>query len=283
MKKRNLVLTLSILTPIILFGHNQSFAFHAEVLPPEVMQGDAFVIKVTGLGNSGIPDAFLMGRRLYFNKCGEDCFIALGAIGLEKKPGVYTVEIKDGEKTKKLNLTLKRPSFPVIRMTLPEKKVFLKPEDLARAEREDERLAQLWHVESDKLWVGKFIMPVENDILTAFGAKRIINKKKISIHKGIDIRGEEGVEVRASNKGLVVLAEELFFGGNTLILDHGQGIYTIYMHLSGFNVRPGDIVSKSDIICFVGSSGRASGPHLHFGVKILNTNANPLSFVKLML
>lgn len=283
MKKRNLVLTLLILTQVILFGHNQSFAFHAEVLPHEVMQGDAFVIKVTGLGNSGTPDAFLMGKRFYFNGCGEGCFIAVGAIGLEAKPGKYTVKIKDGEDVKDLKLTLKRQIFRLIRLTLPENKVFLSPRDLERAEMEEKKLASLWKIESEKLWKGNFIMPLENDILTAFGTKRVINRKKVSIHKGIDIRGNEGTEVSASNKGRVVLAEELFFGGNTLILDHGQGIYTIYMHLSGFSVRLGDIVSKSDIIGFVGSSGRASGPHLHFGVKILNTNANPLSFVKLIL
>ena len=89
--------------------------------------------------------------------------------------------------------------------------------------------------------------------------------------------------MKASNSGSVVLAEDLFFGGNTVVLDHGLGIYTVYMHLSGFNVTPGLRVSKGDIIGFVGSSGRASGPHLHFGVKIFEINVNPASFLKLRL
>lgn len=283
MKKRNLVLTLSILTQVVLFWNNQSFAFHAEVLPPEVMQGDAFVIKVTGLGDSGIPDAILTGKRFYFNACGEGCFIAVGVMGLEAKPGKYTIKIRDREDVKHLKIILKRQIFPTIRLTLPKAKVFLSPEDIARAEKEDEKLASLWKIESEKLWEGNFIMPLENDILTAFGTKRVINRKKVSVHKGIDIRGNEGTEVRASNKGRVVLAEELFFGGNTLILDHGQGIYTIYMHLSGFNVKTGEMVPKGDTIGFVGSSGRASGPHLHFGVKVLSTNTNPFSLVRMIL
>lgn len=281
-KRHKIILSLFILAQAVVF-YDCSLAFNAEVLPPEVMQGDAFVIKVKGLGNSGIPDAFLMGKRFYFNRCGEGCFIAVGAIGLEAKPGEYTVKIKDGEDVKDLKLILKRQIFPLIRLTLPANKVFLSPRDLERAEKEEEILASLWKIESEKLWEGNFIMPLENDILTAFGTKRVINRKKVSVHKGIDIRGNEGTEVRASNKGRVVIAEELFFGGNTLILDHGQGIYTIYMHLSGFSVRPGDIVSKSDIIGFVGSSGRASGPHLHFGVKVLSTNTNPFSLVRLIL
>jgi murein DD-endopeptidase MepM/ murein hydrolase activator NlpD len=79
------------------------------------------------------------------------------------------------------------------------------------------------------------------------------------------------------------LAEELFFGGNTVILDHGQGIYTIYMHLSKFNVSPGDTVSKGDVIGLVGSTGRATGPHLHFGAKVTGINVNPASLINLKL
>jgi len=99
----------------------------------------------------------------------------------------------------------------------------------------------------------------------------------------VDIRGKEGDRVAASNRGRVVLAEELFFGGNTVILDHGQGIFTIYMHLSSFNVKPDDLVSTGDVIGSVGSSGRSSGPHLHFGVKVLGISVNPVSFAKLRL
>jgi murein DD-endopeptidase MepM/ murein hydrolase activator NlpD len=125
------------------------------------------------------------------------------------------------------------------------------------------------------------MLPLENETSTLFGTKRILNKKRVSVHKGLDIKWEE--EVKASNSGRVVLAEELFFGGNTIILDHGQGIYTIYMHLSEFNITPEDIISKGDVIGLVGSSGRSTGPHLHFGVKVLNINTNPISLVKLNL
>ncbi len=125
------------------------------------------------------------------------------------------------------------------------------------------------------------MLPLENETSTLFGTKRILNKKRVSVRKGLDIKGEE--EVKASNSGRVVLAEELFFGGNTIILDHGQGIYTIYMHLAEFNITPEDIISKGDVIGFEGSSGRSTGPHLHFGVKVLNINTNPISLVKLNL
>ncbi len=202
---------------------------------------------------------------------------------METKPREYTVKLNVGKKKKDLNLIVKPGTFPEISLTLSPEKVFLSPEDQRKANQEAERLKSIWRKVSDRLWEGDFILPLENQFSTTFGVIRIINKEKISPHRGLDIKGKEGEEVRAANRGRVILAEELFFGGNTIVLDHGVGIYTIYMHLSKFNVKPDDIVSKGDVIGFVGSSGRASGPHLHFGVKVLNINTNPISFVELNL
>jgi murein DD-endopeptidase MepM/ murein hydrolase activator NlpD len=134
---------------------------------------------------------------------------------------------------------------------------------------------------TDRVWDGEFIQPLDNEVSTVFGVKRIMNKKKTSLHRGVDFRGKSGEPVRAFNRGRVVLADELFYGGNTVILDHGQGIYSIYMHLSKFNVKVNDILEKGTVVGRVGSSGRATGPHLHFGVKIRSINTNPLSFLEL--
>jgi len=186
-----------------------------------------------------------------------------------------------GEKKTNLDLAVRDTRFPTQQLTLPREKVFLSRADLKRVESEDERLKTIFETISDRLWKGKFMLPLKNDISTKFGTKRIINKKKVSIHKGMDIKGKKGEEVKASNSGRVVLAEELFFGGNTVIIDHGHGIYTIYMHLSRFNIKPEDIVLKGDVIGFVGSTGRSSNSHLHFGVKVININVNPVSFAGL--
>ncbi len=97
------------------------------------------------------------------------------------------------------------------------------------------------------------------------------------------LKGARVKEIEASNRGRVVLAEELFFGGNTVVVDHGQGIFTVYMHLSEFNVSPGDLVEKNAVIGYVGSTGRSNGPHLHFGVKVAGINTNPVSLTRLKL
>jgi murein DD-endopeptidase MepM/ murein hydrolase activator NlpD len=193
------------------------------------------------------------------------------------------VEVKIGQEKKRLPITIRRHLFPVIQLTLPPGKVTLSQEDSERAEREDKLLKSFWTQQSEKMWQGSFSLPMGNEISTQYGVKRIINKTKESIHAGIDIRGRDGEDVLASNSGKVVLAEELFFGGNTLVLDHGMGIFTVYMHLSGFNRKLGESVSKGDVIGFVGSTGRSTGPHLHFGVKAQELSVNPVSFAKLKL
>jgi murein DD-endopeptidase MepM/ murein hydrolase activator NlpD len=259
------------------------YAFHAEVLPCKISPGDVFLIKVSGLKTSGMPHASLSGKEFFFSRCGRGSFVAIGAADIETKPGVHSIRLKVGKRKGKLKLRVRKASFPEQELTLTDDKVFLKPEDLDRVKKENEKLEGIFETTSKKLWEGDFVPPLNNEITTVFGTKRIMNGKWTSVHRGIDLKGNAGEEVRASNDGRVVLEEELFFGGNTIILDHGQGIYTIYMHLSKFNVSSGDAVSKGDVIGFVGSSGRATGPHLHFGSKVREISVNPVSLFNLKL
>ncbi|MBI5205801.1 MAG: M23 family metallopeptidase [Nitrospirae bacterium] len=257
-------------------------AFQAKILPSNIHQGDAFIIRVTG-PDTAEPSALFEKKALHFSKCGKGCFVAIGAVDIKARPGVYLISLNTGQQKTKLQLRVLKSSFKTTHLTLPEEKVTFTPKDLVRINREDDLLDSIWQIESERLWDGSFILPLPNPFSTPFGAKRIINKKTVSLHRGLDMQGKAGEKIQASNRGRVVLTEELFFGGNTLILDHGQGIFTVYMHMSGFNVQPGNIVSKGDVIGFVGSTGRSSGPHLHFGVKVMRVNANPVSIAGLKL
>jgi len=261
--------------------HAEAKSPRIEIAPKIIRQGDVFIIRVTGIKKSDMPSAAVAKNAIHFSMCGEGCFIGIGAISLEARTGSYPVKIKSGGKRKNLRITVKKAAFRQITMTLPEEKVILSPDMLEVVKEENKRLKSLFLVISDRLWEGGFLSPVENTISTYFGTKRIMNKTWTSIHRGIDIKGLEGDEVRASNNGRVVLAQELFFGGNTIILDHGQGIHTVYMHLSQLYVDCGDSVSKGDVIGLLGSTGRSTGPHLHFGVKISDISVNPLSVLKL--
>ena len=118
-----------------------------------------------------------------------------------------------------------------------------------------------------KLWSGSFEAPVDSRTTGEFGARRTFNHKVQSVHQGLDFRAENGTPVGAMNSGVVILAREMFFEGGFVVIDHGQGLSTLYMHLSEIKVREGDSVEKRQIIGLSGATGRATAPHLHVGVR----------------
>jgi hypothetical protein len=268
----------------IFFSSTLALALQVEVSPGELFPGDPFIIKVSGVDASQRIAASIGGKGIPFSSCGEDCVIGIGVVDPDTKPGDHFVSTQFGPQQQlSTTLSVKKAEYPEQHLKLPEKQVTLSLEDLERTKKEAEKLKELWLLTTERLFRGGFIIPLPNPVSTVYGARRIFNDKTISIHGGIDIKGSQGEEVRASNRGRIVLAENLFFGGNTVVIDHGLGIYTIYMHLDRFKTLHGQIVSKGDVIGFVGSSGRSTGPHLHFGAKIMAVNANPLSLTKLKL
>lgn len=257
-------------------------AFQVQILPEEIYPGEAFIIRVTDDDHPSPLYANVSKTKLQFSTCGGSCYIAVGAIDLGTNPGIQKISLRAGMATRELILKISKPHYPLQELTLPKEKVFLSTENLKRVRQEMQMLKTLFHDITEKAWEGRFILPLKNPISTEFGTRRLLNQEVKSVHRGVDIRGKEGEKVRAANSGKVVLVENLFYGGNTVIVDHGQGIYTIYMHLSAFNVALNERVSKGSIIGFVGSTGRATGPHLHFGIKVLTVSVNPVSFVTLV-
>ncbi len=259
------------------------YAFEVKAEPSSINPGDAFLLRISGLKGLAQPEAVFLGRPISIAPCGDGCYFGIGATDSKASPGNHMMQVRVGMTERSLQITVRPHIFPETHLTLPAGKVTLSEEDGERAAQEERLLKSLWPRHSAKMWEGNFSMPLGNEISTQYGVRRIMNKTKESIHGGIDIRGREGEDVRASNSGKVVLAEELFFGGNTLVIDHGMGIFSVYMHLSGFSRITGEEVSKGDVIGFVGSTGRSTGPHLHFGIKAQELNVNPVSFVKLKL
>jgi murein DD-endopeptidase MepM/ murein hydrolase activator NlpD len=123
---------------------------------------------------------------------------------------------------------------------------------------------------------------MDSKITSSFGNKRLFNGKLKSYHNGIDFRAPIGTPVFASNSGVVRLAENLFYSGKVVILDHGNFIFTIYAHLSKIDVKAGQQVGKGQQLGLTGATGRVSGPHLHWGVKVNGAAVNPIQFVKTM-
>jgi len=253
-------------------------------MPKEVFPGDVFLLKIVTDNNAAtLPDAEFAGRKIDVYQDSDDHFIALVPVDVHTSPKKYDIKISSGKNQKITYINVKPFKFPTIKMTLPEKKVTLVPEDLKRAEKEVDIMNKVLSESTERKWNGLFTTPTDTEVSEVFGVKRIMNKKHISVHRGVDYRGKMGTPVRAVNSGTVVLKQDLFFGGNTLVIDHGMGLFSIYMHLSEFHVSEGDTVSKGQVIGLVGMTGRATGPHLHFGFKLAGVSVNPEALFKLKL
>lgn len=273
---------LTLLTAFIFLTYINSYAFEVALVPDEVIPGDVFLLRIQSRGTNSATARFL-DITLPFHKTGDGELIAIVPVDVNTKPGAYKVTVKRGKEKQSVNISVKSHEFKTIKLTLPEGKVTLSPENQERAVREAGLLNKIWPQNTSKVWSGNFISPTGTETSTEFGVKRIMNEKKTSVHRGMDFRGKAGTPVKSINSGTVALTQDLFFGGNTLIVNHGMGLYSVYMHLRKFNVSEGDKVSKEQIVGFVGSSGRATGPHLHMSVKLNGVSVNPESLFKLKL
>jgi murein DD-endopeptidase MepM/ murein hydrolase activator NlpD len=139
------------------------------------------------------------------------------------------------------------------------------------------------HVTSEREWVGSFRAPAKAQISDVFGTSRTFNGRVQSVHQGLDYAVPEGTPVAAVNSGTVLLAQPLFFEGGCVILDHGQGLLTLYMHLSKIEVKEGDRISSGEKIGLSGGTGRATGPHLHVAVRWQGIYLNPATLLSLKL
>lgn len=250
--------------------------------PQEAAPGDVVLLKMDGTAPAQAEASFFRGA-VQFHPGAGDTLRAFVPIDIETRPGTYPISVVQGKKRYKTTLHVRKQSFRTIRLTLPEEQVTLSPEDQQRVEREYVLQNNIWKMNTAPVWDGSFSAPLETEISTEFGVRRILNGKKTSVHRGMDFRGKVGAPVRAINAGRVVLARELFYGGNTLIIDHGMGLYSVYMHLSKIQVREGSPVSKGSFIGNVGMSGRATGPHLHLSVRLNGIRVNPDSLFRLKL
>jgi murein DD-endopeptidase MepM/ murein hydrolase activator NlpD len=180
-------------------------------------------------------------------------------------------------------LTIHKRDFAVQRLTLPPGMVDLDPETERRAVAEGERLSTLYRmVTPERLWRGPFTRPVAGTgSPTGFGARRIINGKPRAPHGGADYAAPTGTPVVAANSGRVALVGDYFFPGRLVVVDHGLGVYTLYFHLDTVAVAAGDVVDQGQIVGTVGATGRATGPHLHFGALVGGARIDPAALMKL--
>jgi murein DD-endopeptidase MepM/ murein hydrolase activator NlpD len=253
-------------------------------------QGQIIVVKVPADDSAATVQGSFLGRSIRFfpdTRLDEPKgFVGLLGIDLQDEPGNHelTVEVKSGDYTSTLsyNVSVAKEKFHVEHLTLPKDKVDLDEKSFARWKAEQEQVKTALASDSPaKLWQPGFVEPVNGKRTGIFGSVRVMNGQARNPHNGEDISAPLGTDVLATNDGIVRLTVEHFFSGKGIFLDHGLGFYSMYFHLSEVMVKDGDQVKAGQVIGKVGATGRATGPHLHWGVKLNGARVNPYALLDL--
>ena len=203
--------------------------------------------------------------------------IAVLGISLQKEPGEYQIETQEGN----LSFSIKPKTYPTQHLTIKNRNHVNPPKrDLDRIFRERQEMGEVFkNFRSETNIDMNFFLPAEGIISSEFGMRRYLNGQARSPHSGIDIAAAQGTSVYAPSAGIVAMTGDYFFNGKTILLDHGQGLITMYCHLSKIIVIREEKVRKGVKIGEIGMTGRVTGPHLHWGVSVNNVRVNPRQFI----
>lgn len=280
------------LTPVagLQLALSDATRFGLEISHQRLFPGDVFGLKIKSTRPIQRVEARFIDRTIFFYPSSRgDEWTALAGVDLETKAGRYpvkgTIEFEGAQLDSfEKSVLISAKMFPEQRIRVDEKYVTLSPEDKKRVTEEAERVEQIWEsVSLERLWQGLFLRPAESKLTDGFGRRRVVNGRPRSPHSGVDLKASTGTPIRAANSGRVVLAAPLFFSGNTVIIDHGLGLYTYYGHCSRIKVKDGEAVEKAQLIAEVGATGRVTGPHLHWACRLNGARVNPLALLSPLL
>lgn len=171
-------------------------------------------------------------------------------------------------------------AYPTETLSVDSSKVTPPPEALERIALEKAEAEAIYNTITPKrYWSKPFVYPMDSNITSQYGTQRTYNDVLKSYHGGVDFRARTPLPIQAANDGVVVLVKDRYYAGGTVIIDHGEGLYSCYFHMSRFDVNVGDVVSRAQNIGLTGSTGRITGPHLHFGIMVYNTQTDPLNLI----
>jgi len=260
-------------------------AAQARVVAPEISvqarelaPGEPFRIRVTSPEPAASLRAEVLGRTVFLmrdaTEGGRESWSGWAMVGLDDPTGATAIELagttESGHEILGTHLiTVAEKQFPREELKVAPK--YVEPPEAVREQLAAER------VKLDAIYASRrdvptgqqpFVRPVPGERTSIFGMRRVFNGKPRSPHSGLDLRAATGTSVQASGTGRVVLAQDLYYSGNTVIVDHGGGLFTLYAHLSELRVQEGDEAQSGQIVGLSGATGRVTGPHLHWGAKI---------------
>ena len=258
--------------------------------PARVVNGSPVLLRVTTPKPARVVSGNWLGHEISFSfDARQKAWFGLAGVSQETKPANYPVQLRaetaSGQTiTYQQAITVLRQRYPKVMLKVPGRYTAPPPEDLKQIEQDKEIKERFFKtVTADREWKGSFQPPVNAEISDVFGVQRVFNGSVQSTHQGLDFRVPTGTPVAAVNSGTVLLARPLFFEGNCVVLDHGQGLLTLYLHFSEILVKEGDQVTKGQRIGLSGGTGRATGPHLHLAVRWQGVYLNPEILLSLRL
>lgn len=268
-----------------------TWTVHAQ--PTRLVNGGPVLFQVKPPAKLASLSGTWLGHQLTFSyDASTRTWFALAGVTFETAPGKYPLELTAEQTTSKtsLNFTrtfaVARAHYPQVKVELTVEKKFTEPSPEQQAQiAEGVKIKQdyLSRVTPTREWDGSFTAPADAAISDVYGSQRIFNGEAQRPHWGLDFRVPTGTPVAAMNQGTVLLARFMYFEGNCVVIDHGQGLLTLYFHLSEFKVKEGDEVKRGQIIGLSGGTGRATGPHLHVAVRWQGTYLDPASLIRLRL
>lgn len=238
-------------------------------------------VSVIALGTAdAAPQAWYLERRVMVTQEAGQWYAVVG-IPLTAKPGDHELRVERGNGRNTLRFAVADKIYDVQRLTIKNQRmVDPTADDLARIKLERVRIETAYAHWSDQPAVTRLVLPVDGgQTANTFGRRRIFNDQPRDPHSGMDISAVAGTLVHAAAKGRVLATGDFFFNGNTVFLDHGQGLVTMYCHLERIDVKPDQVIEAGQTIGTVGATGRVTGPHLHWSVSLNNSRVDPSLFL----
>jgi len=278
---------------LVLFLFVSLFAFDAEdiyVSSKKVANGKTLFLEFHNRNGIDYKDVKVGKKKfqIFKNPLNDRLSYALIPFSYYEKPENKSLEIRYKEsnklKTQEINIKVINGHYAKEEIHVSAKKVNPKSKEVKkRISKEYAEAMKIYGTVTPKSYINKpFIFPLESKITSSFGKARVYNGSLKGYHSGTDFRARVGTPVIASNDGEVVLVKKRFYSGGTVLLNHGQGVYTCYFHLNEFKVKEGDILSRGEILGLSGKSGRVTGPHLHFSARINALQVDPLQLIELL-
>jgi murein DD-endopeptidase MepM/ murein hydrolase activator NlpD len=256
--------------------------------PHALTNGSPVLFEIKASARVRAVSGMWMGHSVsFFRSTVNKGWYGLAAIPVTTKAGAYELRITEtlaSGGTAELNRKIRVSNAPYPKITVKVAKKFTEPSpDQLTAISVDKSLkAKVFGtVTTDRLWAGQFVAPVSDPVSDIFGTARVFNDQVQSRHQGLDFATPPGTEIHAINSGIVILARPMFFEGNCVVIDHGQGLLSLYLHLSAFKVKEGDQVHTGDTVALSGGTGRATGPHLHLAIRWQGIYLSPAILLKI--